>query len=186
MNGLSGFHQRTLANLFFALGDGLLAIGGFFLAGFLRFSNGISGIWEIENWGVKVVFFLIVVQTVFYYFDLYEPKNIRQRIKMAIRLGQAIAVSSILLAILSYFIHPLALERGILVISLVLIFPAAFLWRFFYAWVGKVSIFKERILIVGSDLLARNISNEISENWRDAFEIVGFVDEPSEKIGKAV
>lgn len=184
MNGISGFQQRRMVNMLFALGDGFLILGGFFLGGMIRFQTGIQGILEIKHWGVKMVLLVIVTQTIFYYVDLYELRSFRQKIKMTVRLFQAMAISFVLLAIISYSLPSLCMGRGILAISLGLIFPMAVLWRFFYGWLVKAKIFKERILIIGSGDMAKKISSEIFENWRDSFEIVGFVDEKRGNIGK--
>ncbi len=186
MNGINGFHQRTVANLFFALGDGLLCLGAFFLGAMIRFDLGIDVIWNIPHWPAQTVLFVVVIQTLFYYLDLYEPRNIRQGIKMVTRLVKGLLISFILLAIISYSLPSLALGRGILASSLAVVLPLALLWRFFYAWLIRGKIFKERILIVGSGVLAGKIFDELSENWRDAFEIVGFVDERGEKIGESI
>ncbi len=184
MNGINGFQQRRMVKMLFALGDGFLILGGFFLGGMIRFHTGVQGLLEIKHWGAKMALLVIVTQAIFYYFDLCDLKSFRQKAKMTIRLFQSISISFVLLAIISYSLPSLCMGRGILAISLGLIFPMAVLWRFFYGRLVKAKIFKERILIIGSGDMAEKISSEISENWRDSFEIVGFVDEKRGNIGK--
>ncbi len=66
------------------------------------------------------------------------------------------------------------------------IFALTFIWRVFYPWVIDRNLFKERVLIIGTGETAYRISKEIGENGQDAFEIVGFVDEDSERIGEKI
>jgi len=65
-------------------------------------------------------------------------------------------------------------------------FLFTFLWRLFYSTILKALVNKEKVLIVGTGDLAKKIRGEILENGYDGFEIVGFIDETSDKIGSRV
>lgn len=168
-----------------ALVDGITILIGLLIGGFFRFGGGDS-FFPIEYLVWKIMVIAVVIQIVFYYFDLYELRSFRRRIKMVILLLGAMVVSSLLLAVICYSIPFLAVGRGVLAISLLIIFPMLFLWRLLYAWVAKNKIFKERILIIGTGELANKIIKEISENGQDSFEIVGFVSERREKVGYGI
>ena len=71
-----------------------------------------------------------------------------------------------------------------LFVSLALIFGFTFLWRLLYPWVANNALFKERVLIVGTGDLARQIYKEMGEHGLDAYEIVGFLDENGKRIGE--
>ena len=71
-------------------------------------------------------------------------------------------------------------------ISLLLIFLFVLLWRLLYPWIVNKSIFKERVLIIGTGNLAQKVQKVILENGQDAFEIVGFVGEKGENVGENV
>ncbi len=73
-----------------------------------------------------------------------------------------------------------------LAISLDLILIFTFLWRIIYSYILKGWPTKERILIIGTGDLAKKIKSEILENGYDGFEIVGFIDENRDKIGRAI
>lgn len=170
-------------SLIFALVDGLLIVMGVFVGGIFRFWEVKNNIFLVEHLAWKIMLIVLVIQTAFYYFDLYELRNFRGRMKMVIQLLGAMAVSSFFLAVIYYMIPSLAIGRGILTVSFLNIFIMAFLWRFIYFRIAKIKIFKERILIVGTGVFAKKISKEISESGQDSFEIVGFVTERREKIG---
>ena len=171
----NGYSQRSPMGLIFAFIDGLLIVMGVFMGELFRFWGESNIFHEDLVW--KIMLIVLVIQFVFYYFDLYEMKNFRSRIRMTIQLLEAMAVSSFFLAVVYYAIPFLSIGRGILTISLGNIFITAFLWRFIYFRIVKIRIFKERILIIGTGELAKRIIREISENGQDSFEIVGFVGE---------
>ncbi|MDH4268432.1 MAG: hypothetical protein OEW45_22625 [Deltaproteobacteria bacterium] len=132
----------------------------------------------------KIMLIIVVMQTVMYYFDLYEFRNFRARMKMGILMLEAMGVSSIILAVTYYSVPILAIGRGFFTISLFIIFLMNFAWRLIYPWMVNKSIFKEKILIIGTGELAQRIEKEILINGQEGFEIVGFIDERSERITK--
>jgi FlaA1/EpsC-like NDP-sugar epimerase len=129
---------------------------------------------------------VFVIQIAFYYFDLYELRNLREGIRVAILLLGALGVSSLFLGVVYYSIPSFAFGRGILTISLLNILILAFLWRFIYIRIAKIRIFRERILIVGTGELAKKIIKEISENEQESFEVVGFVSERRGEVGQGI
>jgi FlaA1/EpsC-like NDP-sugar epimerase len=149
---------------------------GVFMAGALRFGEDdyymvISG---YSAW--KMTAIVLVTQIGFYFFDLYDLINLRERGKIALFLLKSLGISFLLLAILYYSIPALAIGRGILGLSLIMIFPLVFSWRLVFAGLCR-NIIKERILIVGTGELSQKIAGDIRENGRDSFEIIGFVEE---------
>jgi FlaA1/EpsC-like NDP-sugar epimerase len=179
----NGFSHGSSTSKVLALIDGLLIVMGVFAGQTLRFWQEGNNVIPTDYLVWKIMLVVLVIQTVFYYFDLYELKNFRRRIKMTIVLLGAMAISSVLLAVIYYAIPFLAIGRGVLTISLLIIFPMGFSCRLLYAWVAKNRIFKERILIIGTGELAKKILKEISENGQDSFEVVGFVSERRGEIG---
>jgi FlaA1/EpsC-like NDP-sugar epimerase len=176
--------------MIFALVDGLLIVMGFIIGCFVRFGGKGGGFYyldsRVDHLVGKMIIFVAVIQISYYYFNLYEFKNLRERIRVGILLLEALGVSSILLALIYYGIPSLAIGRGIFFLSVVIIFILNFGWRLFYPWVASQAIFKERVLIVGTGELAQKILEEIRENGQGAFEIVGFVDEQRERIGECL
>ena len=180
MHFTNGYSRYAFINMIFAFLDGLLILSGVLLGGMLRFWAG-EGIWYQANYFVwKAMLIVFVMQTVFYYFDLYEFKNFRERLKMGMIMLEALGISSIILAVIYYFASFLAVGRGFFTISLFLIFLMNFSWRLVYPWMLNKRIFKEKILIVGTGDLAHKIQKEILQNGLEKFEIVGFIDERSD------
>jgi len=162
--------------------DGLLILIGVVIGEIFGFW-GESSILNGEHLVWKILLVVLVIQPAFYYFDLYELRNLRERMKTGILLLGAMGVSFLFLAVIYYFLPSLAIGRGILTISLLNIFIMAFLGRFVYFRIANSRIFKEKILIVGTGDLAKRIIKEVSENGQDSFEIIGFVGERKEEVG---
>lgn len=177
---------RSLTGWFFGIVDSILILTGVFLGGYLRFMEIPVQADRQGFFILKMMLIVLVVQVCFYYFELYNSKRFRNKMKMASLLLGALALSSITLAILYYFLPFLALGRGIFVISFILIWVLTFIWRLIYAHVLKLFLFKERILIIGTGDLAKKIKREILDNGSEGFEIVGFIDESRGNIGKKI
>lgn len=134
----------------------------------------------------KIILIVFVMQTVMYYFDLYEFRNFRQRLKMGSLMLEALGVSSIILAVIYYLVPFLAIGRGFFTISLFMIFMMNFAWRLTYPRIVNKSIFKEKVLIIGTGEMAQKIQKEILQNGNESIEIVGFIDEGSDRLAKGI
>ena len=171
-------------NWIFAFVDGLLILSSILLGGVLRFGGGKGMVYQTDYLLWKIMLIVLVIQTVMYYFDLYEFRTFRGKTKMGILMLEALGVSAIILAVIYYFAPVLAIGRGFFTISLFIIFLMNIAWRLIYPWMVNKSIFKEKILIVGTGDLARKIQKEIMQNGQDGYEIVGIIAEGGERIGK--
>jgi len=173
-------------NLIFAFVDGLLIFSSVLLGGILRLRGGEGIIYQADYLVWKIMLIVLVMQTVMYYFDLYEFRNFRQRMRMGILILETLGVSSIVLAVVYYFAPFLAIGRGFFTVSLFIIFLMTFTWRLLYSWMANKTIFKEKVLIIGTGDLAQKIQKEILQNHQEEIEIVGFIDERSEKVGENI
>ena len=96
-----------------------------------------------------------------YYNDLYDLKVTDSFQELGIRLLQALGTAAIILAGI-YLVFPKTIVgSGIFAISIVFVIILIVSWRFFYAIVLNHGIFNQKIILLGSGLLAQNILNEI-------------------------
>ena len=181
---VNGFRPSTGWLLGFM--DSFLMLTGMFLGSYFRFSGDI-GFFYYDNYLVlRVMLVVLVTQVCFYYFELYDSKIFKERKKMGILLLGALVATSVILAVIYYMIPFLTVGRGILAISLFLILIFTFLWRVFYSYSLKAWASKEKILIIGTGELAKKVKSEILDNGYEGFEIVGFIDENRDKIGRRI
>jgi FlaA1/EpsC-like NDP-sugar epimerase len=186
MSIMTGNSNRSYLNMIFAFGDGFLIIGGVMLGNIFRFGSMSTEIIYAEYLVAKIIAILLIIQIVFYYFDLYEFKSVRDKTRVTILILEALGISSILLALIYYFIPSLSVGRGVFILSLIGIFSFTLVWRLVYPWIVDKRVFKERVLIIGTGEFAEKIKKEIYENGQGAFEIAGFVDEDRERIGEGI
>ncbi len=180
------YSGHSKINYLCAFLDGIFIVGSVAACDLLLWGAGEVYFFITENLQYKVIAFVSIIQITFYYFDLYEVRSFQNRIRMGLELLEALLVSSVCLGILYYFMPFLGIGRKIFLLSFVMIFLLTFSLRFFSPWLTKKSPFKERILIVGTGAWAHKIVEEIHKNYRDSFEIVGFVDEKREDVRKAI
>ena len=184
MISINGY--RSSPGFLFGLIDGLLILIGVVGGFYLRFLGHSDFIFRVNHFVLKIMLIVVVNQVVFYYFDLYDSKTFRERKKMAILLLGSLGASSIFLAVIYYLIPFLTLGRGIFAISLFFILIFTFSWRVIYSFALKAWVPKEKILIIGTGELAKKVKSEILDNGYEDFEIVGFIDESGDKIGRRV
>lgn len=180
----NGFRYST--GWLFGMMDSFLILIGIALGSYLRFFGAMDFLNFQEFIVLRMMLVVLVVQVCFYYFDLYDSKGFRWKKKMGVLLLGALATSSIVLAVIYYLFPFLAIGRGVFAISMFWILILTFLWRVVYSMVLKVLVPKERILIIGTGDLAQKIKSEILDNGYEGFEIVGFIDENRDNIGRKV
>ena len=158
-------------------------IGGMVILGaYLRFLGNVAGFHQYEYLIVKAFLIVACVQLSLYYFDLYDLKAFRSNLELGIRLLQSLGVSSILLAFLYYFFPFFIIGRGIFLISLGFIGAIIVSWRMIYNHLLRTRQLDQKILIIGSGPLAKNIAKEIVEGADTGFKVVGFITEHLETV----
>ncbi len=110
---------------------------------------------------LKTTLITFVCQMCLYYNDLYDWKITIGFQELSIRLLQALGGASIILAFV-YLIFPTAvIGKGAFVISVGIGFVLIVSWRFVYTQILNRGLFNQKIVLLGSSVLAGNIYDEI-------------------------
>jgi sugar transferase (PEP-CTERM system associated) len=111
----------------------------------------------------KALLVTVVCQICLYYNELYELNLTYSFSELGIRLLQSLGVATIFLSGI-YFIFPSAIiGRGIFfAVTLGFVILFIVFWRFCFTLILNSGIFNQKIMILGSGELARNIMEEIS------------------------
>lgn len=159
-------------------------IGMVIVGAYLRFIGNPSSFLTYEGLIPKALLIVITIQLSLYYFDLYDLRTFRSNLELVVRLFQSLGISSIVLAIFYYMFPMLIIGRGIFLISLSFMAGVIISWRIIYNHILKTRQLDQKIIIVGSGQLAKNIAKEIIERADTGFKIIGFIAENPERIGE--
>jgi sugar transferase (PEP-CTERM system associated) len=148
-------------NAFFVVGEALLLFFSVLCATWIVVDPGSMSL-DIWLW-LKAFLITVICQACLYYNDLYDLKVTNSFRELGVRLLQALGVAAILLAGV-YSIFPKAIiGKGIFALSTGLLFVLVLAWRFFYTTILYYGIFNQKLIILGSGTLARNIIEEIED-----------------------
>jgi sugar transferase (PEP-CTERM system associated) len=155
---------RTLVLL---LCEALLVVGSFLLATVYVVGPDTYIALIYENGLLKIAGIAVLTLLLSYYFDLYEPQRISGRWEIYFRLLLLLSVLSFILAGLVYFFPDIDIGRNVLVIGASILVIALVIWRWVYEWILGLSVFRERVYVLGGGERARKVA-EIIRTRRDA------------------
>ncbi|MGP8270415.1 MAG: TIGR03013 family XrtA/PEP-CTERM system glycosyltransferase [Terracidiphilus sp.] len=168
------YSTRTLVQL---LCEVLLVGGSFLLATAFIVGPDTYIALMYENGILKIVGITILTLLLSYYFDLYEPQRISERWEIYFRLLLVLSVLSFILAGLVYlfpetFIGPNVFVAGVSILAIFYV-----IWRSAYEWIIGLSVFRERVYVLGSGEQARTLIETLRARRDAGMEVVeGTVD----------
>jgi sugar transferase (PEP-CTERM system associated) len=132
-----------------------------------------------DNGLLKIGAITVLTLLLSYYFDLYEPQRMSERWEIYFRLLLVLSVLSFILAGLMYFIAdtyigPQVFTVGISILAVVLV-----LWRRAYEWIIGLSLFRERVYVLGNGERARFIVETLRSRRDAGMEVVDGLDQDS-------
>jgi sugar transferase (PEP-CTERM system associated) len=165
--------------LFLFLGEGIFIVASILLAMRLRFGADFSlQALNPYTWS-KILLMASVCQLSLYYHDLYDLRVTDTYQELGLRLIQSLGIAAIILAVIYYAFPLTMLGRGIFLISIVFVVIFICSWRYLYSWVLKKRMFSEKIMLIGSGELARNIVDEIMSRKDSGYQISSIIDNPA-------
>jgi sugar transferase (PEP-CTERM system associated) len=154
-----------------------LRLGGAFAWSVLTTSGGLS----------QAAIIAAICQVCLYFSDLYDLRIVADRRELFVRLLDALAAASILLALVYYWFPALMVGRGVFLLTAILVIVAMLAWRLLFEWVVSNAPGGERLLLVGTTPATVALAQEILERRTElGVEIVGFVDSDPANVGKPV
>lgn len=140
-----------------------------------------------ENGVWKALTVTGVTQTCLYFADLYSPRHTADRRDLFIRIIQALAAASFILAAVYFWFPDMMLGRGVFLIAASLVIIAVVAWRVAYELLTLTIGPRERLLLVGTNSAAVALAGELhNRNAELGVEIVGFVDADPGRVGEPV
>lgn len=158
-----------IRNVFFAIGEGLFILIAVLVAGWVLMGG--DDIRNVPEVVFKALLITIVCQSCLYYNDLYDLKITDSMSEMGIRLLQALGAAAILLAIVYLIFPPAIIGRGVFEVSVALAVVMIVSWRFGYMYVLDHGLFDQKIILIGSGPLARDILGEIAHKRDSGYQV---------------
>jgi sugar transferase (PEP-CTERM system associated) len=170
------YSTRTLMLL---LCEALLVGSSFLLAATYMMGDDTYIALFYDNGLLKIGAITVLTLLLSYYFDLYEPQRMSERWEIYFRLLLVLSVLSFILAGLVYFIAgtyigPQVFTVGISILAVVLV-----LWRRAYEWIIGLSLFRERVYVLGDGGRARFIVETLRSRRDAGMEVVDGLDQDS-------
>jgi len=156
--------------------DGLLVNAAIVGAFFVRFAGELPEFnfsAYAALWPLITVIFLVAG----YIYGLYEPERTQNAWSMSRAVLQAITLGTLLTAAVAFFAGPrfFSFSRLVIVIAWVFELVALVGWRFAALNLTPIKWPEQRVLIIGTDEVARDLAAELAEQAEWGYRVVGMV-----------
>ena len=163
-----------IRNALFVFGEGIFIFSSVLIASriILKLENS-----SLQDQGVfwKALLITIICQICLFYNDLYDLKITDTLVELGIRLLQALGASAILLGLI-YFVFPdCIIKEGIFIVSITLSIILIVSWRIGYTKVLSLGLFNQKIMILGSSEIAKEICTQIIKKKDCGYEIANII-----------
>lgn len=186
--------------LLLVLGEAGIILSVVLLSLYLQFSDHYESILFRQRGLLKTVFTTVICQFVFYLFDLYNVTSPRSKRELLTDLFRAVGMASLLLGVI-FFLRPTLLlgyleeiegvgvvryGNGVPIIAMILALSLMIVWRLGIHWLMRHPRLGERILIIGTDTLAKDVAREAMLRRDLGYKVVGFVSEDPALVGQSI
>jgi sugar transferase (PEP-CTERM system associated) len=156
-------------------------------AAYIRLGARAWGLMAFDAGLPKALLIAVVAQGCLYYADLYDLRLLSDRRELFIRILNALASASLILAGVYYWFPALVIGRGVFMIAAVFVITLVIGWRITFEWASRQVRPRERLLLVGTDASATDLARELFARRHElGVEIVGFIDPDPARVGAAV
>jgi sugar transferase (PEP-CTERM system associated) len=134
---------------------------------------------------LKILLITVVCQICLYYSELYDFKITVSVKELGLRLVQALGFAAIALAIIYLFVPKAIVGTSTFLIGTGFIIIIIVSWRFCYTLVLNRGLFNQKIILLGSEDLVREIKHEITGRKDCGYTIIAEIPESNRKSDSA-
>ena len=178
---LNILHQYvSLRALVLFVVEALLIAASLFLSARIRFWDNpeeFQVFTMFPTFGLQMLIIMLVCQLCFYFSDLYNLNAVRAPAEQLILIEQSLGGASLLLAILYFLVPSLLVGRGVFFISMVFTGVLVGITRPAMERAWSIAGARQRVLILGTGELARDLAREIQRRSDLGIEVIGFAAE---------
>jgi sugar transferase (PEP-CTERM system associated) len=167
--------------------EAVVILASVYLAAFLRLAGAdLDDVRWTEGIFVRAMIIAVTTQICMYFTDLYDFRILSDRRELFVRAVQALAVTSVLLAVVYFWFPNLIVGRGVFMIASGIIITLLFGWRISFEWTTRHVGPRERLLLVGTSEAAVALARELYGRRDLGVDIVGFIDPDPARVGAPV
>jgi sugar transferase (PEP-CTERM system associated) len=149
-----------LRNIFFVFGEGIFIYASVLVASVIILDQELFV--PDRRLLMKVFLITFVCQSCLYYNDLYDLKITDSFKELGVRLFQALGFAAIFLGFFYILFPDAIIGTGIFFISICFVILLIVSWRLGYSLILNRGLFNQKIILLGSGELVKNIKEEIS------------------------
>jgi len=150
-----------IRNIFFVFGEGIFIYASVLVASVIILGQELFV--PDRRLLLKVFLITFVCQSCLYYNDLYDLKITDSFKELGVRLFQALGFAAIFLGFFYIFFPNAIIGTGIFFISICFVILLIVSWRLGYSLILKRGLFNQKIILLGSGELVKDIKQEIGE-----------------------
>ena len=168
---------HPIRNIFFVVGEGISIYISVYIVCRILLGHPppADGGWLM----LKILLITAVCQGCLYYNDLYDFKVSSNFNELGIRLMQALGFAAIFLAIVYILFPDVVIGQWIFSVSIAAIILLIVSWRFCYKLILDRGMFNEKVMLLGSSSLVKQIKQEILERQDCGYTLVLGLSEPN-------
>jgi sugar transferase (PEP-CTERM system associated) len=125
----------------------------------------------------RILLLTALCELCFYYNDLYDLTLVHSKNELVVRILQGAGSAAVVLAGLSMLVPALTVGSGIVITTLGLLLVALPAWRLAFDGLTHDPRLEERLLILGTEPIARTVAQQVRSQHDFAYRVVGFVDD---------
>ena len=150
----------------------MIVYGSFVLATILQNREAWWILLNVDNGYLKILGVTVMVLLLSHLLDLYNTSLLRSRLDQVFRLLLALGIISIGLDLVGRLFHGFLPGNSAFQVGIMVLLVTLYLWRSAYAKVMQLSIFRERVYVLGTGERARRVVAGLRETV--GIEVVGW------------
>ncbi len=166
--------------------ESVLILSAVLLGVYLRLGGHAFEEGESHHLVLKGLLIAAVCQLCLYYGDLYDSRVGGDRRELYVRTLRSLGATSLILAVLYFWLPVLIIGRGVFMITATLVIALVVGWRVSFEWFTASVGPRERLLLVGMNPAAISLARELNERKDLGVEVVGFIDTDPTRNGQPV
>jgi sugar transferase (PEP-CTERM system associated) len=181
-----GSHQVPTRTLLLLGVDAVAIVLASMAAIALRLPAEVPGVFADGGIWAKIGLITLVSWLSLYFSDLYDFRVVRRRTNLLVRIMQALGAACVVLAVTYFLVPEASFGRGIVIISVPVIFLLLLTWRLSANVTNLLACGNERLIVIGTGDAGISLVRHILGHPEYNIKVVGFLDEQGQDIGKSL